>query len=500
MPQYTVGAEIEKVFSHSETGDSYTVDDPYFLTLEKIKQQRGEECHEKRIGERVVGISKPYGEEGLDNAFNLGESATGPFTPEEGGLKKLDEFLRKELLDVQDALSKGGGTILNMADHPLVQITQENYKKLRAPKPIYDFLIGRGWAHWEGIDAKAQNSPSTGVAVDDAVDALNVMLAAGSALIALYANSPFEQGRVTGYKESRLTIWDRMFGPSSSRGDYKLCQTPERPFENLRDYFQWMFGSGTNMYFVLRQGVGGDYKKFSEIAAVDGYPSILDFLAQKHWKGKIFGTNREVVIEPEMGHMELHQFTQFIGARIRYKLAGNGFDPEEFLAAMAGRGREVEELFDKKAEYLYIEGRDVGANFPDQALLDLPSGEKIAHSVVISPSAIQLGLIRNLPEAKELFEKYQWGDLSALRSEAIVKGLSAEHNGIRASDLALRVLEVAGRGLNTDEQWMLAYPEHVLSSGKNAADRALELFEKFSGTSVEDRIRRVVLARSAIIL
>ena len=492
---FTVGAEIEKVFSDIKTGESHAVGSAYFSNLLTLKKQRGEECHLKTISDIFVGVSTPHGEEGLDNGFNLGESATGPFTQQEGGLTALHEILVKELSDVQTALSKEGATIINMSNHPLGTIVQEYYRRMRAPKPLYNLLIERGWAHWEGIDAKAQNSPSTGVAVNDAGDALNVVLAASPAFIALFANSPFEQGGVSAYKESRLTLWDKVFGHSSSRGDFKLCQTPERPFENLRDYFVWMFGAGTNMYFVPFSREEGDYKKFSEMALIDGRPSLFEFLKQKSWNGKIFGTGASVEIAPAMSHVELHQWTQFIGARIRYKFNNEPLDVQEFLEALSGNGTEVEQFFSQHTHYTYIEGREAGANFPDQQLIESTDDTAIARSVVISPSAIQCGLIRNLKEAKVLLEKYRWSDLSKLRTEAIANGLAAEWNGIRAREFVAEVLDIASRGLDEKEHWMLAYPYYVLSSGMNGADRARELFDACVGSSIEEKIRKTILMR-----
>ena len=74
-----------------------------------------------------------------------------------------------------------------------------------------------------GIDAKAQNSPCTSVDVTQAARALNVVLALAPASIAIFANSPLENGRATGLKENRLTVWDRMFRHSRYAGDYQMC-------------------------------------------------------------------------------------------------------------------------------------------------------------------------------------------------------------------------------------------------------------------------------------
>src|SRR5690606_31593916 len=108
----------------------------------------------------------------------------------------------------------------------------------------------RGWRHRVGIDAKAQNGPTTSVSVHDAARALNVMLGLAPAFISLFANSPLESGRLTGHKENRLTIWDRMFGAGSFAADRVLCRMPDVPFDDLGAYFRWAYGDGTAMHTI----------------------------------------------------------------------------------------------------------------------------------------------------------------------------------------------------------------------------------------------------------
>ena len=47
-------------------------------------------------------------------------------------------------------------------------------------------------------------------------------------------------------------------------------------------------------------------------------------------------------------------------------------------------------------------------------------------------------------------------------------------DGVNVRELAEEVITVASRGLKPTETWMLAYPEWVLRTGKNGADRAIE--------------------------
>src|SRR5690606_10751048 len=97
-------------------------------------------------------------------------------------------------------------------------------------------------------------------------------------------------------------------------GDRRVAQPPERPFENMRDYFNWMFGPDTAMFFV----VDGGYKGGDEMVVVDGDPSLLEFMQRDEWQGKAFGTDETRTVNPAMQHFALHQFAQFTGARIRF--------------------------------------------------------------------------------------------------------------------------------------------------------------------------------------
>ncbi|MFP3617018.1 hypothetical protein SB778_44015, partial [Paraburkholderia sp. SIMBA_050] len=71
-----------------DTGASHAVGG-YFETLAAIKAARGEAPDLSRIGERVVGVSVAAGESGLDNGFNLLETAFAPVSEDDGGLAEL---------------------------------------------------------------------------------------------------------------------------------------------------------------------------------------------------------------------------------------------------------------------------------------------------------------------------------------------------------------------------------------------------------------------------
>ena len=203
------------------------------------------------------------------------------------------------------------------------------------------------------------------------------------------------------------------------------------------------------------------------------------------------GATDQTVI-PCMAHLDFLQFSQFLDCRIRFGLDVSRFAVQEFLDALDS-GQALEELFAAKSHYCYIEGRAAGANFPDRELLGLDNAD-IARSVYISTSAIQCGLINNLDEAEHLMRRWPWQDLVALRDAAIRNGLQGEYNGRDVATFCAEVLDIAGKGLDRSEAWMLAYPEHVLRTGQNGADRALATYERLSGTPSE-RLTRLVQER-----
>lgn len=192
------------------------------------------------------------------------------------------------------------------------------------------------------------------------------------------------------------------------------------------------------------------------------------------------------------------QFAQFSGARIRYKLTNhNDFPIQEFVKACKNPdSRKVENIFSEYSKYVYIEGRDAGANFPDQELWAL--GKDIASSVVISPSALQAGLIQNLNEATKYIDSFKWLDLKMLREAAIKDGLQGKIPKISVYEFTEKILEIASDGLTQKEQKFLAYPRWVMKTKKNGADRAIEFVEKQKG-NLEKSLKELIKLRKVVV-
>jgi hypothetical protein len=499
----TYGLELEKVVSDSETQEPHGMSQASFVRLELAGEQRGQHPH-RHLSDvepnTIVGIvTHDLGEQGVDNGWNLQETAL----PYQHDLGRLSELANLDFESVQESLQEEGATLVNMAIHPLGKTDRETYQAFIAPKSVYRYITYRGWDHTAGIDAKAQNSPATGVSAEEAADAVSVVIGSGAAVVGLFGNSPYAEGKATGMKESRLTIWDRMMKNSKVAGDRRTSEYPDERFRTLADYFQWMHSRDTGIHFVVAAADGTNYKSLGDqIMVVDGNPSVLQYLSQEKWNARFLNdilqgeTDKKMEIVPEVSHMEAMQFAQFAGARVRYGLKSETFPIQDFVEACKKQNnKDVERIFETHAKYIYIEGRDAGSNFPDSWLHD--AGDDIASSVVIAPSAIQAGLIRNLSEATRLLDKYGWERLGELRQAAIEKGLEGEAGGVTVMRFTQDVFETAARGLGSDEQWMLSYPEMVMAQGKNGADRAIEFVESHP-IGGRQALRDLVKSRSVI--
>jgi hypothetical protein len=478
----TLGVELEMVLAHAESGSGHRVG-PFFRTLQGLKTARGIPARICRTQGVPTGVDAPFVVSSLDNAYNNLESAIGVVPPCRGAgdLDRLDGLIREELSLVLEALEAEGACVLNASQHPATPIDDAFYRAVRAPKPIYDDWVShRGWNHAVGVDAKAQNGPTTGVAFDHAVRALNVLLAAAPAFIALFANSPLEAGRLTGLKETRLTMWPRMFARATYPGDDRLHRLPERRFGDLRDYFTWMFGPGTRMQAVPVGEDEAGYKARAAVARVSGAPPLLDFLRLPEWSAQRLDNGAMVSVVPAMRHLDYLQFSHFLDARIRFSL-DDTLSLEAFHDAW-GRDGGLEDLFSAHATSCYIEGRSPGANFADADLWN-EAGDTVAASVTIAPSALQYGLLNNIAAASAALSAVPWPAVSALREAAMRDGVAGETGGISVARFCRVVLDLAYDGLTSDQAWMLRFPEHVLETARTNADRAIALYEETGGAA-----------------
>lgn len=486
-----LGLELEMVVVHTTTGRSLPVRH-YFESLNQRLQARmpADVLTPVLLEGRCVALSCPEAEYGLDNGFNLLETSTRPVRRSEGGLAALAELVDLGLEDVLAALRADEAGVLNASQHPDCTRDPAWYRQVCVPRPIYRELVGyRGWKHWEGIDAKAQNGANVQVPVADAVRALNVMIGLAAAHVALFANSPLESGLYTGLKENRLTVWPRVFDGSRFAGDAMLTRYPPRPFTDLGDYFRWMFRPGT-VSRSLPLARRHDYKSAPTVL-LDGDPSLSAFLVSGGWEGRRTDNGERVRLTPDAAHFEHSQIAQFMDARLRYRLASLPALPE-LMSAWRSVG-ELEALFQAHGAEIYIEGRGPGAGFADQVLLD-EAGPAVAAAMVMSPIALQWGLLQRLDEAEALMACRGWGCLGELRERALRYGM--EDPQVR--ELCAEVMAIAESGLQTEEQPFLEYARYVLAEGRSAADRLLDSWHALSDGEPALRLAQVTRRHMAL--
>lgn len=439
---------------------------------------------------RCVAVRTVDAEHGLDNGFNLLETSTRPLRRSEGGLSALANVVQQGLTPLFEALQADGACVLNASQHPDCARDMQWYRQVCVPRPIYRELVGhRGWRHWEGIDAKAQNGANVQVAAADATRALNVMIGLAAAHVALFANSPLEDGRETGLKESRLTLWPRVFRGSRYAGDAMLAGCPPRPFTDLGDYFRWMFRPGT-VSRSLPMGRCHDYKAAPTVL-LDDDPSLSAFLAAPSWPGRRTDTGERVELAPESAHFEHSQIAQFMDARLRYRLGT--LPPLAQLLHDWRRPHGLEELFEAHGAQIYIEGRCPGAGFVDAVLL-AEAGAEVARSMMMSPVALQWGLLQRLDDAERLMARWSWQELRALRDRAMRDALADTEVAL----LCREVVDIAADALSADEAPMLAYAQYVVDTRRCAADRLLESWQGWSGLEPSQRLAAMVQRHQAL--
>jgi gamma-glutamylcysteine synthetase len=491
--QFSLGVELEMPTADAASGATHPVRG-FFSSLAQILADQGLSTQPLHGNGREYGLRSPRGLHSIDNGFNNLESSLGPVAAGENSLGNLAAMIRQEIRDVNTALAREGAMLVNFSEHPDVVVNEDFYFAHRAPKALYDYqILHRGWNHMSGFDAKAQNSPSTGLDFSQAVSGMNCLIALAPAFIALYANSPFEGGILTPNKENRLTIWPRQLDCSRMPGDRKLHRAPVRPFRNMADYLTWMFGPDTQMWFAEHHGQG---KSISQAFLAPGDPPLLAFLRGGPRWVVPYGPGNAKIVTPSIRHLENHQFAQYGDCRLRYAFADPLPELERFLTLLDEQPDQLETFFQDHAAYCYLEGRAAGATFADQELLDL-AGEQVSASAAVSPSALQYGLLRDLNRTKRLVASHAWSEWIGLREQAVRNALNGEFGGIKLRQVCAAVLEIAGNALTADQNWMLAYPLWVLRSGKTGADRALARFARTSGPPAQ-RLRELILARRVI--
>ncbi|MCX5590258.1 glutamate-cysteine ligase family protein [Alcaligenes endophyticus] len=475
-----LGLELEMGVVSTASGQSAAVNN-YFAELQRIKAHTEPKAELVMTGDRATAVQTSQADCGLDNGFNLLETALRPVASKQGGLLELARRAGQEVSHSLQALQTEGLTILNAAQHPQQTCDVTWYRHTRVDRPIYQELTEhRGWAHHLGLDAKAQNGANTQVPVQQAVAAMNTMLALAPAFIALFANSPLEAGQQTTYKENRLTLWPRMFAQARFAGDRHVQTLPNRPFHDLADYFLWMFGRATVSRSLPLEG-GQSYKSPQSVLLCQNL-SLQDFLYAGQASAHYLGSRESLSLQARSEHFVYSQIAMFLDARLRYSV--QVYPPLLQLLRAWEQAQGLEQLLADCGAVMYIEGRAPGANFPDAVLLQ-EAGSHVALSSIIAPQALQLGLLRNVAEATQLWQRWGWEQLAALRVNAMTEAL----DDLSVLALCQEVLEVALDGLDASEQSCLAYVQYGVQAKRCGADRLLASWRRAQGLNPAERLQ-----------
>jgi len=485
-----LGVELEMPVADQGSGASRPVTQ-YFAALAQQKYTRQLSVRTIVLRDKVVAIQTELADCGLDNGFNLLETALAPITSEAGGLLGLSDRLHQELEDTLIALQTDQLTVLNVAQHPYASRSASNYQWLCVPRPIYKELIDyRGWRHHVGIDAKAQNGANTSMPVSQLTAAVNAGIAVVAPVsIALFANSPLEDGKRAPFLENRLTLWERICAKTRFPADIKLHTYPERPFYNLADYFMWMFGQDTVARSITLDSK--DYKSATPYYLVD-QPSLFEFLTSSAWTAQQAVTAETIEVKPESRFFVEAQVEMLLDARIRYRLAHMP-ELETLLAAWA-QPDGLERLFEDCGICAYIEGRAAGANFADASLLRL-AGPDVAATVLTAPSALQLGLYRQLDAVNQLISRWGWSTLGKLRQRAV--RFSVDDDDVYR--LCQEVVAIAKQGLEPKERELLAYVDYVLECRQSGAHRLLQSWQASQDPSPKGRLAHLMEHHTALL-
>lgn len=479
MNTLSYGLELEIPTAAKSTGLAWNAA-RYAPEMAELWRTQGHEVHEIELHGQPVDASyklplgtlsqAPLISAGFDSTYNNVELAIGPFSE----LGPLNEVVCQNLAQLQSVVSKHDALLLNFSEHPACPCTPAQYAQLQVPRFLYDELnYVRNWKHYIGVDAKAQLSPCTGIAPQNAVAALNLTLALSPIFIALYANSPFENGSDTGQLENRLSLWTRMLDQATFPADLALCKPPQNFFTSLHHYFSW-FLDGQAPLYVIPTSHNANYKKFANHCVLPLAPSVLNFMRQPTWNCIISPSAQTaglpaqtITVLPTVDIFQQHQFGQYTDARIRFAFREMPALPD-FLAAWEAGPATFDPFFIDHVDYTYIEVRMPGSNLPDASL---PTD--IARSLLISASALHKGLLNSFPPAPNYLESFQ------LRAEAIQQGPAS----LAVRSLISTCLDHAAAALPPHEQWMLDYPRQVLETQQNGAMLARALWHEFDMNS-----------------
>lgn len=433
---------------------------------------------------------------GYDCVASIIELAIGPYE-NLADLHKATSTTYNELMDI---VAKDNASVLNFAELPNQPVSKDAYNKQALDKTFYYYMRDvRGFSHYVGVDGKTQLSPSTGIEIKKAMNALNLITKLSPLFIALYANSPFEEGKDTGVAENRLSLWEREFATSIFPQDKELYCNPKTLFTSWKHYFEWMYGRNIP-FFALCADKEQGFKVNHELCYLTDAPDMMTFLRKDNWKAKDVCTHKELRIKPHIKDFIDQQFLLFSDARARYNFDCEKTSIKEFLYAFDKGPDFFEDYVAELFTYAYIENRVSGSCSPDRQLKEMLQSEEdnILKSVHISISALQAGILRNAEAIEKYLESIAYFEsYDMYKDEAIKFALQGHVKGINIVSTFLEIVKQARQACNATEEKYFSYIEYSLEEKVCGADRARNLIKQHTHESGIDW-KEVLLARNAI--
>ena len=243
--QFRIGTEAEKFAVDSQTGAPLAYEGARGVTriFAALVQHGWQEERETPDGP-VIALHRENASITLEPGSQL-ELSGAAFSDVHETRRELDAHLA-ELGDISREMNL---TWLGIGFHPLAQQSDLGWVPKQRYAIMREYLPTRGTGGHDMMRRTATVQANFDFSDErDALRKLVVCLKLAPLVNALGANSPFEEGRLSGYKSRRGLVWLNM-DPARSGMIPALLRAPKPTY---RDYVEWALDAG--MFLIKRHG------------------------------------------------------------------------------------------------------------------------------------------------------------------------------------------------------------------------------------------------------
>lgn len=374
-----------------------------------------------KTAERIIGAKREGEQNDTVAGCETGYCKTEFSLAHVGNLFKMEQQIGRLREELKPFCRENGVHFLCYGIQPVTPPSKKLMMKRGRTSPwVTTFGSNRRISKKDGDDVhlftiNAASHVHISTSLEESIDAVNVLNGFSGAQIALTANSNIWQSKIDPDYKCVAEKFWDWWMPDSNR-----VGVPEEPFDDIKDYVRTV--ANLKPVYVMRNGKPIMLKKYETF---DKY----------YQTGRAVGVDtngQEVSFTPEKSDIDLHNSCYWYNARI--------------------------------SRYYTVENRANDQQPPDGLLC---------------VSALTLGLVSALSEAKEELLSYDWQILRQMRHLACQHGLQGSKDTSRLIRLALRVLTIARLGLlrrGLGEEKFLKPLEERLCSFECPADRAADIF------------------------